>query len=367
MTSPLSRRVVGLNFIQGAKAKCETQGRETVAALWHSWVSSRRMNAENGHRTLAESVEGSSSEALRPRDWSQLVGASLIFGSAFMWMEIALRSFPPGFIAFGRVLLGAGALALIPSARCRIERRDWGRVVVAAVFGFAAPLYLILQAQTRIPSAVAGMAVSVLPVFAALVAAIETRRRPRPARIVGLVIGLFGAALLAYPNLIGTQAQLAGILLALGSMLATATGSTIVAPLQQTYGAVRVTMWLLAVASIVLLPLGMMNLDSVEFALPSVGALLFLGVVGTGFVWVLYVGLVGRIGAVRAGIAGYFIPMVALTLGLTVLGESVELIQVIGVVVALAGAVILSKAPPTDRPERLEVHCHGDAPVCVHR
>ncbi len=318
-------------------------------------------------RSLAESVEGTSSAALRVTDWGQLGVSAMIFGSAFMWMAIALRSFEPGTIAFGRVVFGAAALALFPAARCRIGRPDWVRIVVAAVLGFAAPFWLILQAQERIPSAVAGMTVSILPVAAALVAAIETRRWPRPARVVGLVIGLTGAGLLAYPNLVGSEAQVIGIVFALGAILAYATASTIIAPLQQTYGALRVTMWLLIIASVVLLPLALPTFQGIDLEPAPLGALLVLGVIGTGLVWALYVGLVGRIGAVRAGIAGYFVPIVALTLGVVVLDESVELIQIAGVAVALASAYILGRTPPRHRPHEVDVHGHGDAPVHVRR
>ena len=246
------------------------------------------------HRSLAESVEGSSHEALGMRDWGQLGLAALIFGSAFMWMSIAQRGFESPTIAFGRVALGAAALSLLPGARCRVFRQDWLRI--AGILGFAAPFFLILLAQERIPSAVAGMTVSILPIAAALVAAIETRRWPRPARVAGLSIGLVGAGLLAAPNLAGTTAQASGILLALASVLCYAIASTIVAPLQQTYGALRVTMWLLITASLALLPFAVPTFGSIQLELASLGALLFLGIVGTGLVWALYVGLVHQAG-----------------------------------------------------------------------
>lgn len=284
-----------------------------------------------------------------------------------MWMAIALRSFEPGTIAFGRVLLGAAALALLPSARCRIGRQDWPRVLLAGLFGFALPFWMVLLAQERIPSAVAGMTVSILPASAALVAAIETRRWPRPARVFGLAVGMIGAGLLAYPNLVGTTAEVAGILLAMGSIVSYAVSSTLVAPLQQTYGTLRVTMWMLVVASLALLPTAIPTFATLHVQAASLGALLFLGVVGSGVVWVIYFGLVGRIGAVRAGIAGYFIPIVALSLGVLVLGEAVEPIQVVGVGIALAGAYVLGRTPPHHRPDGFDVCCPGDAPVAVLR
>ena len=91
----------------------------------------------------------------------------------------------------------------------------------------------------------------------------------------------------------------------------------------------------------------------------SIVALLILGAVGTGLVWALYLGLIGRVGAVRASIAGYLIPVVALLLGVIVLDERVHVAQAAGVFVALGGGYILSKgrkatAPPPE-PTREEL------------
>ena len=72
-------------------------------------------------------------------------------------------------------------------------------------------------------------------------------------------------------------------------------------------------------------------------------SLLILGVVGTGAAWAMWVGLIGRVGAVRAAIVGYVIPIVALVLGVIVLDEQIEAIQIAGVAVALSGGYLLSR------------------------
>ncbi len=93
------------------------------------------------------------------------MGAAAIFGSAFLWIALALRSIDPGTIAFGRVALGAGALSLVPAARSRIARIDWLRITVAAFFGMAAPALLFSLAEERITSALAGMLISGVPIM----------------------------------------------------------------------------------------------------------------------------------------------------------------------------------------------------------
>lgn len=298
----------------------------------------------DGHRALAESVEGTSQGDFRLIDWGQLVAVSMIFGSAFLWIALALRSISPGTLSFGRVVMGAAAVSVLPAARCAIRRVDWPRLGLASFFGIAAPVFLFALAEERIPSALAGMLVSAIPIMTAAVAAIETRTWPRRTRLAGLAVGFVGIVLLVAPDLSSGGAEAVGVVMVLTAVMAYAIASTLYAPLQQTYGALRVTLWVLILSAVMLLPLGVLGLSDSSIEPLSTTALVILGVVGTGVVGVLYVGLVGRVGAVRSSIAGYLIPIVALLLGVVFLSEQIEWVQAGGVVVALAGGYVMSRS-----------------------
>ena len=308
-------------------------------------------------RSLAGSVEGVSDTDLGLRDWGELMLVAGIFGSAFLWISLSLRSISPETIAFGRVGLGAGALALVPAARCRIARSDIPRMLLASTVGVAAPVLLFGLAEERISSALAGMMVAGMPAMAAIVAAIETRRFPERERLAGLTLGLAGVALLAGPTLVGSTAEAGGVAMVALAVLCYAVATTLYAPLQQTYGSLRVTMWVLVFSTIVLFPLGIAGLRSSSIEPLPVIALAILGVIGTGIVWAMFVGMVGRIGAVRSSIAGYLIPIIALVLGVVVLGEQVTPAQLLGIATALAGGYLLSKRThrATDMPTADEV------------
>ncbi len=300
--------------------------------------------AQHPQRRLADSVEGTSRGDFALVDWGQLVLSAAIFGSAFLWIALALRSISPETIAFGRVAMGAAALGMVPAARCRIVRGDWPRLVVASIVGIAAPVLLFGVAEQRISSALAGMLVSGIPLMTAIVAAVETRTFPRSQRLLGLVVGLVGMGLLAAPGLTAQGSEALGVVLVLVAVLCYAVATTLYAPLQQTYGSLRVTLWVLIVSSAVLLPIGMVGIGRSAVELLPVVALVVLGVVGTGMVWALFMGLIGRVGAVRSSIAGYLIPIFALVLGVLVLDESVSWLQVAGVAIALIGGFLLSRA-----------------------
>jgi drug/metabolite transporter (DMT)-like permease len=287
-------------------------------------------------------VEGVEQGSFHLTDWGQLALSALIFGSAFLGIALALESLSPGTVAFGRAALGAAALALVPASRCRILRVDWPRLALASLLGMAIPGLLFVFAQERISSALAGMLVSALPIVTAVVAAIETRTWPRRTRWLGLAVGFVGIVLLTAPDLTSGGTETVGVVLVLIGVTCYAIASTLYAPLQQTYGSMRVAMWLVALSAVMLSPVGVLGLRDSSFEWTSVLALAVLGVVGTGLVWAIYLGVIGRVGAVRASVAGYFVPIVALLLGVVVLDEEILAVQVVGVLVALLGGYLLS-------------------------
>ena len=80
-----------------------------------------------------------------------------------------------------------------------------------------------------------------------------------------------------------------------------------------------------------------------------------LGALGTGGARALAATLAGRVGAPRMSTAAYFIPIVAIVLGITFRGETIAPVAVAGVAVVLIGAYAATRAVgvrPTDRVER---------------
>lgn len=292
-------------------------------------------------------VEGTQSEGFRLLDWGHVGLTAVIFGSAFLWIALALRSLSPGVIGFSRVALGAGVLLLFSQARKLPHRKDWTRIVIAGCLGQAAPALLFAMAEQRISSSLTGMLMSAIPIVTAVLAALVTRHLPTPTRIVGLSIGFIGIGLLSLPALRGAGAEVAGVAMVLLAVLGYSSASMIYAPLQQRYGALAVVMWTLAVASVVLLPFGILGLDDSSFELLPVVALVILGVLGTGGARSLMVAAIGRLGSVRASIIAFLVPIVALVLGVIVLDETVAAVQVAGASIAIMGGYLISRARNT--------------------
>lgn len=290
---------------------------------------------------------GSHTDAYGPTEWGLTVTIGIVWGSAFLWIALGVDHLAPGVVAFGRVLLGAVALALFTRARRRIDRSDWARIGAVAVLGNAGPALLFAMAETSLDSAVAGMVTAATPILSLIVAAMLLRSLPGRAQVVGIILGFIGIFMMTLPSLAGSEANPVGVGLVFMATVGYAISGNLLVPLQQRYGGPAVTMWALVVSSVVLLPFAAVSIDESEFAASAVIAVVILGVVGTGIVRAMAATLAGRVGAPRMSTTTYLIPIVAIVLGVVFRDEVVAPIAIGGVVVVLVGAYVATRAVRT--------------------
>jgi len=287
---------------------------------------------------------GSRPAGYGPAEWSLTIVIGLIWGSAFLWIALGVDSLSPGVVAFGRVALGAMALAAFPTARKKIERNDWYLIGVIAVIGNAGPAWLFAQAETELDSAVAGMITAGTPILALVVASLLLWKLPGRAQVVGISLGFVGILLMSLPSLVGADATPTGIALVFIATLGYAMNSNLIVPLQQRYGGPAVIMWALVVSSVILAPFAVAGLPQSDFTASSVIAVVILGVLGTGIARALSATLAGRVGGPRMATTTYMVPVVAIVLGIVFRGETVAPIAVVGVGVVLIGAYWATRA-----------------------
>jgi len=287
---------------------------------------------------------GSNTAAFGPVEWGLMLTIAAIWGSAFLWIAIAVDHLAPGVVAFVRVVLGAAALALFPRARRAIDRADWGRVVAVAIIGNATPALLFAIAETELDSAVAGMLTSAAPLFSLLIAGIMMKALPGQAQAVGISLGFAGIVLMTVPSLRGAEAAPMGVALVLLAVVCYGINGNLIVPLQQRYGGPALTLWALTVSSVALLPFGIAGLADSDFRWSSVLAVLILGVVGTGIARSLATTLAGRVGAARMSTTTYLLPIIAMVLGAVFRDEVIHPAAIGGVAVVLAGAWIATRA-----------------------
>jgi drug/metabolite transporter (DMT)-like permease len=267
------------------------------------------------------------------QDWmADFLMLGAITGSSFLFMQIGVREFGPLPTAAVRVTIAA--LFLLPLVGLRgllpVLQQHWRRTFLIGVLNSGIPFACYSFALLSISTGLSAILNATVPMFGALIAWVWLRDRPTASRMLGLVIGFAGVALLAWdkasfkPGASGvapawavlacllavlcygisasyTKRHLAGL-----PPLVTAAGSQIGA----TLGLALPAWWLWPAQ------------------MPGASAWLALlagGVVCTGVAYILFFRLIENAGPPRALAVTFLVPVFAVLYGVLFLGESVTL------------------------------------------
>ena len=283
---------------------------------------------------------------MAPFDWLLLVTAAGIWGSSFLFMDIALDAEHPGLVAWLRPLLGLAFMAGVPSARRPVDRSDNPRLFLLGLLWMAVPLSMFPLAQTWIDSSIAGMMNSGMPVTTLIAGATLFGVATHRVQVVGVAVGIVGLLMIGIPTASVGDTSAVGVLLVILAVSCYGVAANIAGPLQRRYGSPAVLLRVLVVASLATTPWGLVGLAGSGFAWSAVAANLAVGVGGTGIAYVAAASLIGRVGPVRMSAVTYVVPVVAAVLGVTVLGETLGVLQVSGALVLVGGAWLTTRSGP---------------------
>jgi drug/metabolite transporter (DMT)-like permease len=280
----------------------------------------------------------------------RLVLVSAIWGSMFLLVKYALADFSPAEVAFFQAVIGAIGLFVIVGiqggeARAKlgdIVRRP-GSALLLGVFSIVAPFLLIAIGERIVPSGLAGVLASMTPMFIALFAplldpSMEINRRQG----AGLVIGLLGVGLVVGVHLVGSLGQFLGALALLGAAASGALSSFVVKLHYKGKGvpASTTTFFALGVASLLTLPVAFITAPRELPGIRAVLAVIVLGLICTALGYMLYYRLIDLVGGQRAALANYLTPAFALFYGVLLLGETLTIWAVLGLMLIIAGAEV---------------------------
>ena len=293
---------------------------------------------------MTTSARAGDSGGFAVRDWLLVAAAALMWGSSFLLIKLGVHGcFAPGTVAWLRLLFGAAALALVPAARKPLRHhRDRGRVALLGLTWMAVPFVLFPLAEQSIPSALAGMINGAAPLFTAAFAAVWSRRRPAGSVLAGLAVGFAGVLAVSLPA-VGGGASLTGIGLVLLATMLYGVAFNLAEPLENRNGALPV-IWRAQLAALALdTPAGVAGLVHSTPHLSGLVAMAGLGVLSTGAAFAAFTTLIARVGATRASVTIYLVPVVAIGLGASVSGEPIAPLSLAGIALVLLGAYLTGR------------------------
>jgi drug/metabolite transporter (DMT)-like permease len=281
-----------------------------------------------------------------------LFGLAAIWGSSFMFIKVAVRDIAPSTALLGR--LGLAALALFAVSLARTPLRETATafrtyvvpLVVVGVVNTALPVYLLFWAETRIDSGTAAVLQATAPLGTAVFAYFFVHaERVSGQRLVGLFLGLAGVGLLV--GTLPSGSIVAGLAVVVSAVCYAAAGLYTGLRLAAV-PTLTVALGTLAVATLVVLPAGILQSPSETPGWKSIASVVVLALVGTAFAYLLYYALVSGAGASRAILITYLVPPAALVYGVVFLGEELTVQAVCALVLILAGVALGTGALPLD-------------------
>jgi drug/metabolite transporter (DMT)-like permease len=280
--------------------------------------------------------------------------AVVFWGLSFVATKAALRELSPITLVTTRFALGVALLLVLLRAR-RVPllppREAWGAL---ALMGFVGVFFhQILQsfALTMTGAINAGWLIGLTPLWSAALSGWLLRERFPPAKLAGLALGFTGAALVVTRGELGA-ARLAlpattGDLLILASTLNWAVYTVLGHPVLKRLGATRATAGALLFGWLMLVPLFLARAGWREYAhLSGAGwaAVAFLGIACSGLGYLFWYGALEKIPASAVSALLYLEPLVTLSAGIALLGETVHLVTVAGGLLVLAGVFLVERA-----------------------
>ncbi len=281
-------------------------------------------------------------------EWAMLIFLSIVWGGSFFFYAITVKELPTFTIVFLRLSLGSIGLWLIAWAIGLVPPRQpllWRNFLIMGLLNNAIPFSLIVWGQREVASGLAAVLNATTPFFTVLVANILTADEKLSwNRVLGAVIGLSGVAAMMGAEIIGLpQSSLPSQLAILAASVSYGFASVFgrrfssLPPLVTAAGQT-------AGSSLILLPLMLVIDRPWQLSPPSLHiwlAIAGLAVLCTSLAYVLYFTVLKRAGATNIVLVTFLVPVSAIVLGVALLGETIGIHHVVGMVTIAIGLALI--------------------------
>jgi drug/metabolite transporter (DMT)-like permease len=293
-------------------------------------------------------------------DWALFFVLSLLWGSSYLFIKIGIESLSPFTLIACRLGIATVVLGLVLAvAREKLprDRATYAKLVVMALLNIVLPFSLIAWGERYIDSGLAALLQAITPLFTLILAALALDdERITLNRLVGLAIGFGGVTVLVSHSLgspAGDQAWI-GDLALIGSSVGYAAGNVFVRSQVRGLRPMVPAFFQVSIAFVIIASLALVFERPIH--LPSrpeaILAVTWLGVLGSACAYLIYFRLVHRLGPTRLSLITYLMPIVGVSLGVLVLGETFDSRVFLAAALILGGVALANVRLARFRPGR---------------
>lgn len=288
------------------------------------------------------------------KQWGILAILALIWGSSFLFIKWGLEELSFLAVVAGRLLFGLIFLiGMLVLTRTPLPPRHlWKHLVFVAIANNVIPWTLLAWGEQYVPSGIAALLNATTPLFTFLLALVWADEKLSWVKVAGLLLGFVGVGVVIGPDLGTFFAEQNNTMVVLGeiAILIMALGYAIGSVYGRRYlkgvPAVQSATGQLFIAALVIFPATIFT-NSLPTTMPSlqaIGGIAALGFFGSGMAYYLYFQLLTQVGATRTTIVTYLLPLVAMVLGWSLLGEAVTREMLFGIAIILSGVILVNSS-----------------------
>jgi len=277
-----------------------------------------------------------------------------IWGSTWLFIKLGLEDLPPFLFAGLRFVIASAFLwAILGIRRVHLPRIswDWAVMVGTGLLTFSVDYGLVYWGENHIPAGLTSILFSTLPLFVLLLAHVFLPgERMTRWNLGGILVGLAGVTLIFSKQLqFSDPLVFWGSVAVLGAALAAAISSVLVRRFAQHLDPMILTTIQMTVGCIPLVAVGLgLEGSPTHFHWTAMAwtSLLYMAVVGSALAFVLLYWLLKQVGPVRTGLIIPFTTVVAVLLGVIVLGEAFTWRTGAGGALVLVGLLVATRKTP---------------------
>ncbi|ODT72581.1 MAG: hypothetical protein ABS75_03800 [Pelagibacterium sp. SCN 63-23] len=280
------------------------------------------------------------------RDWGWIVLLGGIWGCSFIFNAVLIREIGPLWVTSLRVGIGAlGCWAVMTARRKPVPREPllWLQLGALGIIAYAIPFALFPLAQAHLASGIAAIVNALTPMVTAIISHFWIGgEKASPTKFTGVAIGFAGAVILVSPALAsGGASQLWAVAACLGATLCYALSLNITRSFKHleptAFAAIALTG-----AAVVATPIALLVEGAPVMTRPETwGAAIAIGLLSTAFTFQVMYRILPRVGATNFATTTFIAPISALILGVTVLGETILPVQILGMLVIFFGLLFI--------------------------